>query len=155
MLKLANKTLPPTGLTSSIHELLGKSTLLSLVSGLAERPEGGATSATPPPRTSPRAAGLTASGSCSSCSASVLLGKTVLHEAPEGPQSSASSSSDASSRSALQDALASVGMSNVALDTPVRALSGGYKRRLALAIQLVRDPHVLCRRAPGGTGLEG
>ena len=34
------------------------------------------------------------------------------------------------------------------LDTPVRALSGGYKRRLALAIQLVRDPHVLCLDEP-------
>jgi energy-coupling factor transporter ATP-binding protein EcfA2 len=30
----------------------------------------------------------------------------------------------------------------------VRALSGGYKRRLALAIQLVRDPYVLCLDEP-------
>ena len=58
------------------------------------------------------------------------------------------SPSDASSRFGCRDALASVGMSNVALDTPVRALSGGYKRRLALAIQLVRDPHVLCLDEP-------
>ena len=31
---------------------------------------------------------------------------------------------------------------------PVRSLSGGYKRRLALAIQLVRDPYVLCLDEP-------
>jgi len=39
-------------------------------------------------------------------------------------------------------------MSGMPLDTPVRALSGGYKRRLALAIQLVRDPYVLCLDEP-------
>lgn len=48
----------------------------------------------------------------------------------------------------MQDALAAVGMSDMPLDTPVRALSGGYKRRLALAIQLVRDPYVLCLDEP-------
>ena len=30
----------------------------------------------------------------------------------------------------------------------MRSLSGGYKRRLALAIQLVRDPYVLCLDEP-------
>jgi energy-coupling factor transporter ATP-binding protein EcfA2 len=39
-------------------------------------------------------------------------------------------------------------MSNFPLDTPVTSLSGGYKRRLALAIQLVRDPYVLCLDEP-------
>jgi ABC-type multidrug transport system ATPase subunit len=48
----------------------------------------------------------------------------------------------------MQDALEAVGMTDIALDTPVRALSGGYKRRLALAIQLVRDPYVLCLDEP-------
>ena len=39
-------------------------------------------------------------------------------------------------------------MAEFPLDTPVRSLSGGYKRRLALAIQLVRDPYVLCLDEP-------
>ena len=39
-------------------------------------------------------------------------------------------------------------LGSVQLDTPVRSLSGGYKRRLALAIQLVRDPYVLCLDEP-------
>ena len=48
----------------------------------------------------------------------------------------------------MQSALEAVGMLDVPLDTEVRSLSGGYKRRLALAIQLVRDPHVLCLDEP-------
>ena len=48
----------------------------------------------------------------------------------------------------MNDALHAVGMERVALDTEVRTLSGGYKRRLALAIQLVRNPRVLCLDEP-------
>mmetsp|Transcript_10467 Transcript_10467/g.19887 ORF Transcript_10467/g.19887 Transcript_10467/m.19887 type:complete len:286 (-) Transcript_10467:111-968(-) len=48
----------------------------------------------------------------------------------------------------LQSALQSVGMDNISVDTPVDALSGGYQRRLALALQLVRMPALLLMDEP-------
>lgn len=48
----------------------------------------------------------------------------------------------------VQAALQSVGMASFALDTPLRSLSDGYKRRLALAVQLVRRPSVILLDEP-------
>lgn len=50
----------------------------------------------------------------------------------------------------LSAALDAVGMGVYAarLDTPVRALSGGYQRRLALALQLVRGPDLILLDEP-------
>ena len=38
--------------------------------------------------------------------------------------------------------LEAVGLKHIALSTPLKQLSGGYKRRVALAVQLVRRPAV-------------
>eukprot|EP00850_Spirogloea_muscicola_P004044 SM000017S02784 [mRNA] locus=s17:199534:201906:+ [translate_table: standard] len=50
--------------------------------------------------------------------------------------------------SRLQSAASAVGLSGVQLDTRPRDLSDGYKRRLALAVQLVRRPDILLLDEP-------
>lgn len=44
--------------------------------------------------------------------------------------------------------LAALGLSHLALDSPAAALSDGYKRRLALAVQLTRGPQLLLLDEP-------
>ena len=146
VLERVNLELPPTGLNLIVGRSgFGKSTLLSLVSGLAEPTAGVITFSDLPPS----AYRLDRVGLVFQFPERHFLGKTVLQELTFAwPQSPESFPKRRELALRLQDALASVGMSNVALDTPVRALSGGYKRRLALAIQLVRDPHVLCLDEP-------
>ncbi|KAJ4752139.1 Energy-coupling factor transporter ATP-binding protein EcfA2 [Rhynchospora pubera] len=48
----------------------------------------------------------------------------------------------------LQYAISSVGLKTISLDENPRALSGGYKRRLALAVQLVQMPDLLLLDEP-------
>ncbi|EEH59616.1 ATP-binding cassette superfamily, partial [Micromonas pusilla CCMP1545] len=78
-----------------------------------------------------------------------FLGRTVLSELTFGwPTKAEYYPRRRELATRMQSALEAVGMLDVPLDTEVRSLSGGYKRRLALAIQLVRDPHVLCLDEP-------
>lgn len=48
----------------------------------------------------------------------------------------------------IQQVLVAVGMAHIPLDTPPRQLSDGYKRRLALAVQLMRRPSILLLDEP-------
>ncbi|XP_020554704.1 ABC transporter I family member 11, chloroplastic isoform X1 [Sesamum indicum] len=50
--------------------------------------------------------------------------------------------------SRLQKAMTSVGLNGISLDKDPQSLSGGYKRRLALAIQLVQMPELLILDEP-------
>jgi energy-coupling factor transport system ATP-binding protein len=48
----------------------------------------------------------------------------------------------------VKDALAEVGLEHLPLSAAPHALSGGQQRRLALAVQLIRQPHVLLLDEP-------
>lgn len=48
----------------------------------------------------------------------------------------------------VEGALGAVGLANIPLQTSPHALSGGQQRRLALAVQLIRKPHLLLLDEP-------
>lgn len=126
----------------------GKSTLLALLAGLAEPTSG--TIAIGDAGGSTSAAGRRARvGMVFQFPERHFLGRTALEELTFGwPANARAFATRRTLAVAMNAALRAVGMADVALDTEVRTLSGGYKRRLALAIQLARDPEVLCLDEP-------
>src|SRR5579883_812202 len=48
----------------------------------------------------------------------------------------------------IEQALSEVGLEHLSLDTSPHALSGGQQRRLAFAVQLIRQPHLLLLDEP-------
>jgi len=155
--------LPRKGLTLVVGRSgTGKSTLLTLLAGLSEPTSGSVTLGGGDGGTgvdgvgggnshvgTPSAERLSKVGIVFQFPERHFLGKTLLQELTFGwPQSQNAFTKRRELAYRMNDALHSVGMEHIPLETEVRTLSGGYKRRLALAIQLVRNPAVLCLDEP-------
>lgn len=138
ILQGANLTLEPQQLGLVVGPSgAGKSTLLEILAGLAEHTEG---------RIAWRDRSLIdlhlqqLSGLVFQFPERHFCGSTVLEELRFGhPELT---------RSQIQAALAEVGLTQISLDRKPHQLSGGQQRRLALAVQLVRQPNLLLLDEP-------
>lgn len=75
-----------------------------------------------------------------------FLGHTILTELTFGwPQTLAAYQQNIQR---IQNALNSVGLTSFDVEMPTSNLSDGFKRRLALAVQLIRQPSVLLLDEP-------
>jgi energy-coupling factor transport system ATP-binding protein len=115
----------------------GKSTLLEILAGLAESHEGGIFW---------REQELTfleleqLAGLVFQFPERHFCGGTILEELRLGHPELGSEK--------VHEALAEVGLQGLSLSTPPQSLSGGQQRRLALAVQLIRQPHLLLLDEP-------
>ncbi|EGJ34724.1 MULTISPECIES: ABC transporter ATP-binding protein [Moorena] len=115
----------------------GKSTLLEILAGLAQPTAGkifwGETELTNDHL--PQLAGLVFQ-----FPERHFCGKTILEELRMGHPELGSQR--------VYDALGEVGLADFPLHTSPHAMSGGQQRRLALAVQLIRQPHILMLDEP-------
>ena len=151
ILRDVNLSLPRKGLTLIVGRSgSGKSTLMTILAGLSEPTSGVVALGADETRAStPSAERLAQVGIVFQFPERHFLGTTMLQELTFAwPQTQNGFTKRRELAYRMNDALHAVGMERIPLDTDVRALSGGYKRRLALAIQLVRDPAVLCLDEP-------
>ncbi|MDR9402398.1 MAG: ABC transporter ATP-binding protein [Halothece sp. Uz-M2-17] len=138
ILKGINLQLPPQQLGLIIGPSgSGKSTLLEILSGLAEQTKGGIFWGNQPLMSYnlQELAGLVFQ-----FPERHFCGGTILEELRFGhPELSLTQ---------VKTALEEVGLDHLSLNTSPHALSGGQQRRLALAVQLIRQPNVLMLDEP-------
>ncbi|WP_254445171.1 MULTISPECIES: ABC transporter ATP-binding protein [unclassified Anabaena] len=138
ILQSINLELPPQKLGLIIGPSgSGKSTLLEILSGLAEPTSGGVFW---------REQGLIAeqlqqlAGLVFQFPERHFCGGTILEELRLGHPELGTEQ--------VKQALIEVGLEHLSLSTPPHALSGGQQRRLALAVQLIRQPNLLLLDEP-------
>lgn len=115
----------------------GKSTLLEILSGLAE-PTSGSVYWREQPLIAEQLQQL--AGLVFQFPERHFCGSTVLEELRLGHPELGTEQ--------VKKALGEVGLEHLSLSTPPHALSGGQQRRLALAVQLIRQPNVLLLDEP-------
>ncbi|XP_077226939.1 non-intrinsic ABC protein 14 [Tasmannia lanceolata] len=131
----------------------GKTTLLQLLAGLSIPTSGSiyvqklgndGNPNKPPEKLSPEKVGIVFQ-----FPERYFLADNVLEEVTFGwPRQNASFLLKEQLALGLQEAIHSVGLNGISLDTDPHSLSGGFKRRLALAIQLVQKPDLLLLDEP-------
>jgi len=125
----------------------GKTTLLELLAGLNPVTQGSVLLRGRPVEGSAALTGV--SGIVFQFPDRYFVGDTIAQELLFGqPRRAPGGAPDDAVVRRCQDALGAVGMDGISPRTSPMSLSGGYKRRLALAVQLVRMPQVLLLDEP-------
>lgn len=150
LLSHCSLALPATGLCLLVGRSgAGKSTLLLLLAGLAEPTSGTCSLGAAAGEHTPAALRLARAGLVFQFPERHFVGTTAVEELSFGwPRGPSAGPRRAELATAARAALAAAGLEELDLQAPLRSLSGGTQRRLALAAQVSRSPSLLLLDEP-------